>query len=272
MKAIGNSPSVGNIVIKSVLYGSFLILAGCGGGGEASPGMNQPNGTVASTNQFNFGSSWKAFLSKTYIRNLIVTGSCGGTIEYTHSAVSQPTSFDYSDATFPHPLGSANPGYYIWHGQKVSAQFTDCSISTSVATTTAYYDAKSFAPYGYKGGTAYNGATSYKATFREFSSPVVLPEIVKVGNSGRVGIINVYGTSNFKKDNILQGTIEVSYVVEPETSSSALINIISKSYDLTMTLLLIDQTRYRIDKDNELSLHSIEQDVSGPQRLQIIAR
>lgn len=252
------------------------VLTACGGGGggnsSSTSGSTTDPGTVASASTFAFGSAWKSFLSTGYTKRLSVSGSCSGTLDYLHSAVSQPQSFYYSDTTFPHPAGTVNPGYMVWHQQETKALFTGCAATSSVTSTTAYFDAQTFAPYGYKGSTAYNGATSSKATFREFSDRVILPSSVRVGDSGTVGTLNIYGTVDFKKDNISQGKIDVTYLVEPDTASTALINIISKSYSTTGQLLFTDQTRYRIDTSNNLTLHSIDQQESGSSGIRVIAK
>ncbi len=262
------------LVIALCFIASLGVLTACGGGGS-SPSTSvstQDPGTVSSTNSFAFGTAWKGFLSTGYTKRLSVSGSCGGTLDYLHTAVTQPQSFSFSDTTFPHPPGTVNPGYVVSHQQETKALLTGCATTSSVTTTTAYFDAQTFAPFGYKGGTAYNGATSYKATFREFPDRVVLPSSVKVGDSGTVGTLNIYGTIDFKKDNISQGKIDVTYQVEPDTGSTALINIISKSYSATGTLLFTDQTRYRIDSSNTLTLHSIDQQESGASGIKIVAK
>ena len=119
-------------------------------------------------------------------------------------------------------------------------------IFSSKTSNTGYYDASTYAPFGYIGSTLYNGATSGQATFREFTTRVELPTSVKVGDVGVVGTENIYGLQSFKKDGISQGRIEVTYVVEPNTLNSAFINVISKIYDLTNTVTLVEQSRYLI--------------------------
>jgi hypothetical protein len=260
-------------ILGTVMTVSVFVGCGGGGGGSTAGASSSGNsGPVASASTFAFSAAWKKFLTTAYTKKLIISGSCSGSLQYTHGAVSQPTSFSYSDTSFPHPPGNVNPGYFVAHVQRTESTLSGCPNSSSIGTNTVYYDATTFAPFGYVGGTAYNGATSYRATFREFSTAVVLPDTVKVGDKGRVGTINIYGISNFKKDNVSQGRTEVTFEVEADSSTTALINIISRSYDTGGVLLVTDQTRYRIDTLNELSIHSIDQEIVGPPSIRLLAQ
>ena len=118
----------------------------------------------------------------------------------------------------------------------------------------------------------YNGATSARGTFREFSTRVVLPQRVKVGDAGSVGTEIIYGMSNFEKDGIPQGRIDVTYSVEANTLATALVNVVSKMYDAQNSLTLIDQTRYLIDQNDRLSLFSIDQEYFDASKLRLQAK
>jgi len=250
----------------------LLTLAACGGGGGSTSGPSGNSLPVTSTSSFGFQSAWQKFLSNPYSKKLEVSGSCAGTLEYTHSAVSSPTSFYNNDLSFPHPTILANPGFYVYNQLTTTSTLPGCVTSSSITRTTAYYDATTFAPYGYKGGTAFNGATSSKSNFREFSARVILPATVKVGDSGIVGTENFYLTSNFNKAGILPEKIEVTYVIEPDTAKTAIVNIISKSYGDKNNLTMIDQSRYLIDLDGNLTLSSINQQYFDTLNLNLMAR
>ena len=250
---------------------SVVLFGGCGGGGSSGPAA-QDAAVVTSTNTFNFQSGWQKFVAGSYTKTFTVSGSCNGTLSYLHSAASQPTSFYYSDLTFPHPAGNVNPGYYVSNQQQIKTELPGCVTSSSSTLTAAYYDASTYAPWGYIGGTAYNGATSYKSTFREFSTKVVLPNSVKVGDSGVVGTLLLYGTYNFSKDGIVQGKTDVTYSVEPDTATTALVNIVSKVYDGNNKLTLIDQSKYRIDAGNNVTYALIDQQYSDTLTLHLVAK
>jgi hypothetical protein len=263
-----------HIASKFQLAVLFLLVAtitGCGGGGSSSPSATQVP-VIVSTNTFNFQSAWQKFNTLQYSKSLSVSGSCSGSMTYLHSAASQPMAFDYSDLSFPHPVGNVNPAYFVWNQQQIKTDLLGCAASASSTTTKVYFDATTFAPFGYIGGTAYNGATSYQSTFREFSTRVVLPSAIKVGDAGIVGSVMTYNISNFKKYGTPQGQTDVTYLVEADTSSTALVNIISKVYDANGKLTLVDQTRYQIDVGNNLTLSSIDQQYSDSLSLRIIAK
>jgi hypothetical protein len=250
-------------LVLAALTSSMLMACGGGGSETAVP--------VASKNTFDFQTGWRAFLQAAYTKNLNITGSCTGTLTYRHNATSQPSEFDYSDLSFPHPPGTLNPGYVVSQTQQTEAALTGCNLTSSSSINTAYYDGLTYAPFGYVGGTAYNGATSYKGTFREFSSRVTLPNTVKVGDAGSVGTSVIFGTYNFKKDGISQGRYDITYTIEPHTANTAIINIISKGYDTANVMTITDETRYLIDSTNRLTLHSIEQQVFDSIKLKIFA-
>ena len=253
------------------LISSVLVLTGCGGGGGGDAPNVQPV-AVVSTNTFNFQSAWQKFYTTQYSKTLNVSGSCSGSLTYAHTAMGKPTAYDIADLTLPHPVVNVNPSYVVTNLVEVKATLQGCSTTSSSTATTSFYDPTTFAPYGYIGGTAYNGATSWKNTFREFSSRVVLPSSIKVGDIGVVGTVFTYETSNFKKNGSPQGRTDVTYVVEADTATTALVNITSKVYDVNGKLTLVDQTRYQIDANNNLTLISIDQQYSDTLTLHLIAK
>lgn len=246
----------------------LAAISGCGGGGSGVP----PVPVVASTNTFKFQIAWQKYVSNQYSKSMNVSGSCSGTLNYFHTAISEPKSFYYSDLSFPHPPGNVNPGYYRISNEEVISNLPGCVTSTAKTSTTLYYDAATFAPWGFFGGTAYNGETSYKGYFREFGPGVVLPTTVKVGDSGSVGTVYTYNMANFKKSGSPVGKTDVTYTIEADTASTAIVNIISKVYDSNNKLTLVDQTKYVIDSGDNLSLHMIDQQYSDTLTLHLIAQ
>jgi len=275
---MGQAIQMNNYIIQiaskfqlGVLFVLIATITGCGGGGSSSPSATQVP-VIVSTNTFNFQSAWQKFNTTKYSKSLSVSGSCSGSMTYLHSAASQPKDFYYSDLSIPHPAGNVNPGYLVWNQQQIKTDLPGCATWASSSLTMVYYDATTFAPFGYVGGTAYNGATSYQSTFREFSTRVVLPSAIKVGDTGLVGSVMTYNTSNFKKYGTPQGQADVTYLVEADTSSTALVNIISKVYDVNGKLTLLDQTRYQIDSNNNMILYSIDQQYYDSLSLHLIAK
>lgn len=270
-KKVKNNLNQFSSKIKAIFFASILAaLTGCGGGGSDAGTPLVP--VVASTNSFKFQTAWQKYVSTEYKKSMNVSGSCSGTLNYYHSAVSAPKDFYYSDLSFPHPPGNVNPGYYRINNEEVTTNLPGCVTSTSKTSTTLYYDAATYAPWGFYGGTAYNGETSYKAYFREFAPGVVLPTTVKVGDFGSVGTVYTYNMSNFKKSGSPVGRTDVTYTIEANTASTAIVNIVSKVYDANNKLTLVDQTKYVIDSGDNLSLHMIDQQYSDTLTLHLVAQ
>ena len=215
--------------------------------------------TMQSQKQYAFLTAWKNYITNAYSRNFVATGTCAGTIAYTHTALGKPYTFYTSDTTFPHPQLSTYQSAYVSQLDKLTSSLPGCSTFSAITTTASYYDAVTLAPWGFMGGTSYNGATSYKSTLQEFNSNVILPINVKAGDSGVIGTVMIYGTVNFKKDGYVQGRQEISYQVLPDTDSNVIINTITMVYDGSNALTLIDQSKYKLDNNNSYVFYEIEQ-------------
>ncbi len=265
-----NNFKIGSKIQAVCLVVMLSALAGCGGGGSESSAPQVP--LVASTSTFKFQTAWEKYVSTQYSKSMNVSGSCSGTLNYRRAAASEPKEFYYSDLSFPHPPGNVNPGYYRTSSEEVISNLPGCVTSTSKTTTTLYYDAATFAPWGFFGGTAYNGETSYKGYFREFGPGVMLPATIKVGDFGSVGTVFTYNMSNFKKAGSPIGKTDVTYSIEADTASTAVVNIVSKVYDGNNKLTLTDQTKYIIDASDNLNLYMIDQQYSDTLNLRLIAK
>lgn len=56
----------------------------------------------------------------------------------------------------------------------------------------------------------------------------------------------------------MTGSRVFSYVVEADTLSTAIVNVIAKDYDTSNQLILTQQSRYRIAADGKLTSTSID--------------
>lgn len=135
---------------------------------------------------------------------------------------------------------------------------TNCSPSTLVITDQSYLDASS-TPLG-----ASQVGLDY-AKFSAASTP--WPASVKVGDTGTIATFTTY--SNDTKA-ITTGRRVMSYVVEADSTTTAIVNVISKSYDLSDQLLLNQQVRYRIDSAGTLELVSIDAQYSTTSTVQLV--
>lgn len=71
-----------------------------------------------------------------------------------------------------------------------------------------------------------------------------------VGNTGTIGTETLYTNSS---KTVGDGTSLVSYVVEADTASTAIINLINRRYNAGGTLIATEQDRYRIDAAGNLT-------------------
>ena len=115
----------------------------------------------------------------------------------------------------------------------VTTNLTNCSPASNVASNTVYFDSNGV-QLGFSSGNR----------FGVFTAPPSVPDSVTVGSIGFIGTETLY-TDNTKT--VLIGRNELSYVVEPDTDTTAIVNLIEKVYDSSNALLFTEQQRSRIN-------------------------
>ena len=213
--------------LKLIIAASFItVLAACGGGGGSS--STATTGTVASTLSFNVSSAFTSFVAAGAVKTFTVSGTCAGTSVLTIGSATTATVFE---------------GVTGFSGVNVvNSNYTNCTPATSVSTTTRYYDSN-YVPTG----------SSTTGQYGVFLVAPSLPTSVKVGDAGVIGT-QTYYTSNTKATG--DGREDNSYVIEADTATTAIFNLISKYYNAAGTLTLTEQDRYRISADNKLTFVS----------------
>lgn len=116
----------------------------------------------------------------------------------------------------------------------------NCNPPYIYGTSTDYYDSN------------YNllGTIDSSGNYGVYTTPPSIPVSVKVGDAGTIGTRKYY-TDNTK--NFLVSRDEISYVIEPDTANTAIVNMIDKSYDLSGILTSTEQDRSRIKADGSLT-------------------
>lgn len=192
---------------------SIILISACGGGGDSSE-------QVVSTKLFNYQSAYIQQTKQGYSKTFSLSGTCTGTVEITVQPVINPKIFDNTPALFGNIL------FYT--------KFIDCAPASSGDMKTQFTD-NNYIPLGYSilGGE-----------YAVYISQPILPTNIKVGDTGVLGTLNRY--TNSTKQNFT-GTMQKSYVVEPDTETTAIMNFISKTYDTSNFLVSTTQDRYRID-------------------------
>jgi hypothetical protein len=211
---------------KLVILGLSALLSACGGGGGGGS-----SGPVASTNTFNIQSGWVALVSTGWSKTFNITGSCSGTISMTRGAANTATTFESAGA--------------ISGTSVISTSFSNCTPASSSATETLYYDSN-YIPKGFsvQGGN-----------YGVYASAPVLPSAAKVGDVAIVGTINIY-TSSAKATSA--GHQDLSYVIEADTSTTAIANLVSKVYNSSGILTSTEQDRYRVAANGSLTPLSLD--------------
>lgn len=210
-----------------ILLTISAALTACGGGG----GGGGSSGPVASTNTFNLQSAYTSLTSSGWSKTFTITGTCSGTIAITAGAVNTSTTFESA---------SALSGTTV-----TTSSFSNCTPSSSADTETKYTDSN-YIPLGYSvlGGK-----------YAVYTATPTLPTTIRVGDTAVIGTLNRY-TNNTKSTSA--GTQIESFVVEADTATTAIINVVSKYYSSSNVLESTEQDRYRIDSNNRLTPISLD--------------
>lgn len=210
-----------------VLGTTTALLFGCGGGGDSGATA----AAVAASTTFPLQAGYQARIKAGSQDNYAVSGTCAGTATLTNGA---PTA-----ATFEGASGFAA-------SQTVTVRFPSCSALSSAAVTgTAYFNA-SYAPIG----TSIPGVR-----YETLPSGLSVPVSVKVGDTAVLGNLTVYADSSKAS---VTGQRVLSYVIEADTATTAIVNLISKDYNSSSQLLSTSQARFRIATDGTLTSTTID--------------
>jgi hypothetical protein len=198
-------------------------LAGCGGGGGGGGGdAAAPSGPVTSTLSFPLETAYKTLIAYGLTKSFTVTSTsptCSGSGTRTSAPAATAATFEGVAA-----LSAAHT---------LTISLTNCTPASSAQTSTNYYDSN-YVPLGFNTVGGHYGV---------YLTPLTIPTSVTVGGTATVGTETIY-TDSTKAT--VYGTIVLSYVVEADTATTAIVNLIAKSYNASSTLLWTEQVRYRI--------------------------
>ncbi|OIQ99461.1 hypothetical protein GALL_183980 [mine drainage metagenome] len=200
---------------------------------------------AASTLTFPLLTGLKAFEISGESRTFTVSSGCSGTGTLSSVPATTPSTFEgvsgYSAVT------------------SISWSLTNCTPATYTDTSIDYYDSN-YIPLGYD-DTA--GGGSYAV----FNTTPNIPASVTVGNAGSIGTRTLY-TSSTKAT--VNGKEVVSYVVEADTANSAIIDLITKSYNPAGALTATTQDRYRITASGAITRLSEDNQQSNGSTLHLV--
>ena len=199
-----------------------LVLSACGGGGSS--------GTTPVTS-FSLQAGYKARVQAGAADNFAVSGTCSGTATITTSGTSA--------STFEGVAGFSS-------SQTETLNLTNCVPATIAVTGTSYFDAN-YTPLG--GSILGVEYTKFQVV------PPALPTSVKVGDTAVYATLIIYTDST---KTTTTGQRQLSYVVAADSSTTALITLITRSYNNANQLLFTQQSTYRIAGDGTLTIVTID--------------
>jgi hypothetical protein len=211
--------------MKYVLAASSVAaLVACGGGGS------EPGGAVASNLSFDLSTALRQVTTAGQSANfsIVASNGCVGTGSLTSGPANTSTTFEAQSA-----LSSTS---------RLEINYTNCTPALISNLVTNYYDLN-YTPLGALGD---NGK------YIVYNS-VSAPSSVRVGDIGIIGDGNRY--SDISKASS-EGTIQLSYVVEADTASTAIISVASKAYSSSSALEITQLVKYRINASSSLTLVS----------------
>ena len=217
---------------KLVLVSSIgaVLLSACGGGGGD---FAQTSPAPTPVTSFALRSSQNSQTTNAKVSNYAVTGTCLGSA---HTSSSAPAS----------AIFEGNPAFAVT--TTATLTFTNCTPESSAATIVTYTDSNYVSVGSSSAGVSYG---------KYLIPPISLPTSVKIGDTA------VYGTENMYTDSTKQtsmGQRTYSFVIEQDGASTttAIVNFISRNFNTANQLLLTSQSRTRITVDGVRTPVSID--------------
>jgi hypothetical protein len=218
---------VKNQLAYTAAFVLFAGLSACGGGGDSG------SSTPPAATTFPLSAAYQTYVQLSATTNYNISGSCTGTGTLSKGA-SQAATFE------------GTTGYSVT--ATFTLNFTNCTPTSLASTSITYYNA-SYSPLG---------DVIPNTQYDVYLPPaIVLPTSAKVGDTAAVATVNVYTDST---KTVQTGTETLSFVIEADgtATSTAIVNVISKRYNTSNSLLSTQQTRFRISASGALSPVSID--------------
>lgn len=212
---------VGFRFLAGVVVVAALAACGGGGGGGSSGGGST---TVASTNPFNVRSGLALLANTGFTKTFTISGSCTGTFTLTDTAASTSVTFEST------PAFSAN--------ETATLSLFGCTGS-GTSNSVRYYNT-SYMPVG----------TSSSSSYGVISITTPLPTAAHVGDTAGYGNVSLYSDST---KTTFTGSQVLSYSINADTASTAILNLITKSYNASSVLTSTEQDYYRISATGTLT-------------------
>lgn len=218
---------------------SAALLAACGGGGGDAPIADNP--PVEAT--FALKAGFQARIGSGASDDFTVSGNCTGTARI--------ATLPATAATFEGVVGVS--------ASQTSTLKTNCSSATNSTTGLTFYNTN-YAPIG----SSVVGSGGEYAKFE--SPPLDWPTAVRVGQSGTIATLITYIDSTLA---VTTGKRIISYEIKADTATTAIANIITRSYD-QVALLATETMSYRIAENGTLTPVLLDVQFSTTSNLHLI--
>lgn len=230
-----------------ILALALATLASCGGGGAATVAV--PTGPVSSTLPFPLQSADKALTISGFSKAFAMTASttdttlpqpitiiCNGTGTDSTTAPTTAVNFEAKSA-----VSSTNSITMAFAPCLLTATLPAATLAAITQKLTAWSISSISTLYFDLNYVALGSSTT--GQYGVFLTPPTLPASVQVGATGIYGIEMLYTDSTKATPN---GKADMTYVIEPDTASTAMVNVTTKVYDAAGKLLQTQQSRTRI--------------------------
>ncbi len=215
--------------LSIITIGCTVLLGACGGGGGGTPALTEP---AAAALSFPLKTAFSSTVANGATRQLTVSGTCSGTANLTRAAA-------VGGATFEGISGRLSAA------STLTISLNNCTPASIASTQTRYYDSN-YTPVG---------TNTVGGEYGVFLTAPTIPTTAKVGDTGTIGTMTLYANST---KTVLTGQSVSSYVVEADTSTTAIVNFISKVYNASNVLTATEQDRYRVSSTGTPTLISID--------------
>jgi hypothetical protein len=217
------------IIQTFTLAVASALLVACGGGGGSG------GGTTVSNLSFNVQAALRTLAIAGQNATFTVSGDCSGTGTYTASPATTSTTFEAKSAFSSVAVLVIN--------------LSNCTPAVISSTATNYYDTN-YLPLGASGDR-----------YLVYTGSLNIPTAAKVGDAGIAGNLLRYTNSS---KTVPDGSGQLSYVVEADTETTAILTVVTKVYANSSALESTQLTKYRVNSSNVLSLLSLTiQNASG---------
>lgn len=230
-------------LIPALIGASFLAGCGGGGGGGTTPAP------VVSTASFNVNAGYQNLIAAGSDDHFTLQGGCAGT-----------ATIKYSPAT-----AATFEGVNGFSATQVSTiNFAVCTPSSNSLTGTTYFNGQ-YVPIGFD----IVGGQSSKFDSITTATSASLPANAKVGDSGELLTSTTYESSSRA---VISGTRKLSYTIEPETETTAVLLLTTTSFNVSGQTLATQKSRYRIQDaaSGALKLLSIDVQFSTTSNLHLV--